>query len=305
MAAKSFEKLVLILVVGLAGCTGTVKSTQSLGQPQGASSTGTVATFLRTTQATGPAAFRIVVSGLSVTNSNGNPVPLLSSMEEPEIRHLDLAPTMFSQATAVPAGSYSSMLATLANPELSIVDAQGNVTQLTATTTPSVRLGISSISIPGTFSLTANGYARVMLDFDLDGSISRDATGNYVIYPALSAAQISDLQAERSLVDSIGTITNASSGTTQALTLKLQSSGSTVALNADGNTAWSSDIGQFSGLRTGETVEINAEIGSSGAYLAKFVGSSTANLSTTYEGLLTQVAQDSSGNYSINVVIQR
>jgi hypothetical protein len=155
------------------------------------------------------------------------------------------------------------------------------------------------------FSLAGNGYVGVMLDFDLESSISRDANGNYVIYPAITAAQISDPQVEPSLVDSIGTITNASAGTTPGITLKLQSSGNTVALNTDGSTAWSSDISQFSGLSNGETVEINAEMGSSGTYLARFVGSSTANLSTTYEGLLTQVTQDSSGNYSLNVVVQR
>ena len=303
MVAKVGEKWVLIFVLGLAGCTGTVKSSQNLAQLPGAGSTGTVATFLRTTKARGPAAFRIIISGLSVTNSSGNPVSLLSSIEEPEIRHLDLAPTMFSQASTVPAGHYSSISATLATPALSMVDAQGNVTQLTDTTTPSVTLGISSISIPSAFSLAGNGYVGVMLDFDLESSISRDATGNYVIYPVITATQITP--AELSLMDSIGTITNASAGTTPVLTLKLQSSGNTVALNTDGSTAWSSDINQLSGLSNGETVEINAEIGSSGTYLAKFVGSSTANLSTTYEGLLTQVTQDSSGNYSVNVVVQR
>jgi hypothetical protein len=309
MARKSAGKLALILTgLGLAGCTGTVKSTQKLGQPLSANSTGTVSMFLRTTKASGPAAFTMVVSGLSVTDSSGNPVSLLNTVEVPEVRHLELAPEMLSQATLVPQGYFQSMIMTLANPELSVVDAQGNITVLTGTTTPSVRLATSAVTIanlPSLFSIAAMGNAKVMMDLDLERSISRDASGNYVINPWITATQMSAAQPDESLVDDIGTITNVSSGSSPVLNMKLQSSGSNVTVDTNGDTLWSADITQLSNLQAGQSIEITADMESSGSYLANFVGSSTADLPTTYEGLLTKARQDSSGNTSFTVAVQR
>jgi hypothetical protein len=306
MAAKSIGKLALILTgLGLAGCTGTVESTQNLGQNARPESMGTVATFLKTSSVDGPAALRIVISGLSTTDSSGNVVPLLSSIEQAEIRHLELAPMMLSQSTTVPPGHFSSIVATLANPELSVVDALGHVTQLTGTTTPFVRMAVSSVSIPTGFSLSAKANAGLMLDFDLQRSISRDASGNYLITPVISSAQVSDPQPGQSLVDDAGTVTTVSSGTPPVINVRLQSSGSNVTVDTNGATLWSADITQLSSLQPGQSIELTADMESSGSYMATFVGSSTGELPTTYEGLLTEATQDSSGNFSFRVAVQR
>jgi hypothetical protein len=306
IAARSIGNLALVLtVLGLSGCTGTVQSTQNVGQNAGPESMGTVATFLKTSSADGPATLKIVVSGLSATDLNGNVVPLLSSIQQPEIRHLELAPTMLSHMTTVPPGNFSSIVATLANPELSLVDAQGNVTQLTGTTTPSVRMAISSVSIPTAFSLTARSNAGVMLDFDLQRSISRDARGNYLINPVISSAQVSDPQPGQTLVDDVGTVTTVSSGTPSVINVRLQSIGSDVTVDTNGATLWSADITQFSNLQRGQSIEITADMKSSGSYMATFVGSSATELPTTYEGLLTEATQDSSGSFSFTVAVQR
>ena len=92
---------------------------------------------------------------------------------------------------------------------------------------------------------------------------------------------------------------------TNSFTVQLLPNAGTATVNTDSSTLWSSDIGQFANLQAGQTIEMNAEMQSSGSYLAKFIGSSTANLPTTYEGLLTEVSQDSSGNFSFNVAVQR
>ena len=309
MAARFGQKLVVILVaVVLAGCTGTVKSTQKLGQAPSADSTGAVAVFLRTTKASGPASFTMVVSGLSAMDSYGNAVSLLNTVEGTEVRHLELAPAMLSEASLVQPGYFQSMVMTLANPELSVVDGQGDVTVLTGTTTPSVKLATSAVTIsnlPSLFSVTTRGNTEVMMDFDLERSISRDASGNYVITPWITGTQMSASQPDESLVDDVATVTNVSSGLAPVLNMKLQSSGSNVTVDTNGDTLWSADITQLSNLQTGQSIEITADMEGSGSYLAKFVGSSTAELPTTYEGLLTKAMQDSSGNTSITVAVQR
>jgi len=303
MGRKSAERLILMLLaLGLSGCA-QVNSTQGGGQTANANS-GTITLFLRATKAAGPAALKMAVSGLSMADSSGNPVAVLSSVMEPEVRHMELAPTMLAQA-AIPPGNFSNILATVANPELSVVDAQGNVTQLTGTTTPSVKLAVSAVNIAHTLSLTAKGTAGVMLDIDLDQSISKDGSGNYVITPTITATQVDSTQAGESLVDDIGTITSVSSGAAPVLNMKLQSSGSNVTVDTNGETLWSADITQLSNLQAGQSIEITADMEGSGSYLAKFVGSSTEELSTTYEGLLTKATTDSSGNTSITVAVQR
>jgi hypothetical protein len=303
MAGKSVERLILILLaLGLGGCA-QVNSTPNGGQTASANS-GTVTLFLRTTKAAGPTALKMAVSGLSMGDSSGNPVAVLGSVMQPEVRHMELAPTMLAQA-AIPAGNFSNIVATVANPELSVVDAQGNITHLTGTTTPSVKLAVSAVNIAHPLSLAAKGSAGVMLDIDLEQSISRDGSGNYVISPMITATQVDSAQPGESLVDDIGTITNVSSGAAPVLNMKLQSSGSNVTIDTNGETLWSADITQLSNLQAGQSIEITADMESSGSYLAKFVGSSTAELPTTYEGLLTKAMQDSSGNTSITVAVQR
>jgi hypothetical protein len=243
--------------------------------------------------------------------SNGNPVSLLNTIEATEVRHLELAPELLTQAILVRPGYFQSMVMTLANPEVSVVDAQGNITILTGATTPSVKWATSAVTIsntianlPSSFFLATNGNAGVMIDFDLDRSITMDTSGNYVIRPWITATQVSTAQSE-SLVDDIGTITNVSSGSAPVLNMKLQSSGSNVTVDTNGETLWSADITQLSNLQAGQSIEITADMEGSGSYLAKFVGSSTAEMPTTYEGLLTKAMLDSSGNTSITVAVQR
>jgi Domain of unknown function (DUF5666) len=121
----------------------------------------------------------------------------------------------------------------------------------------------------------------------------------------ITATQANYSETDESLVDDIGTITTVSSGSAPVLNMKLQSSGSNVTVDTNGETLWSADVTELSNLQAGQTVEITADMESSGSYLARFAGSSTAELSTTYEGLLTKTTQDSSGNTSFTVAVQR
>jgi hypothetical protein len=299
MIEKTAANLLCAMVlVGLVGCTASVNPNFKITNPESA---GTVAAFLTSSTANGPPAFSVLVSGLSLTDSNGKQVSLMASPAQRELRHAELAPVMLSQATDVPAGNFSAIGLTLANPELTLVDSQGNVTQLTATTTPSVTLATSSVTIPDAISVSTKGYVGVTLDFDLQSSISVNSGGNYIVTPVITAAPVSSTKP--SLID-VGTITTVSAGSIPALNLQLLS-GSSVTVNADGGTVFSSDITDVANLRAGQTVEINADLQNSGSYLAKFLGSSTAELSTTYEGLVSNAAQNGSGGFSFTVAVQR
>jgi hypothetical protein len=280
------------------GCAGAVQ--QKTPPPPGP--TGTVAAFVTDSPASGVVSISLLVSGASLADSAGTNTPIVSSTMQPEFRHLELAPTVMVQAPNIPTGSFSSLALTLANPQISISDSTGTVTQLSGSTIPSVKLANSGLNLPVSLSVAANSLIGMQLDLDVARSLSVDASGNYVINPVINVTVVSGTQSELDLVDTAGTVSALS---TNSFTVQLLPNAGTATVNTDSSTLWSSDIGQFANLQAGQTIEMNAEMQSSGSYLAKFIGSSTANLPTTYEGLLTEVSQDSSGNFSFNVAVQR
>ena len=287
----------LPLAWAIIGCAGAV---QQKTQPPGP--TGTVAAFVTDSPANGVVSISLLVSGASLADSAGANTSIVSSTAQPEFRHLELAPTVMVQAPNIPAGSYSSLALTLASPQISISDSTGKVTQLSGSTIPSVKLANSGLTLPVSLSVAANTLIGMQLDLDVAKSLSVDASGNYVINPVINVNVVSGTQSELDVVDTAGTVSALSSN---SFTVQLLPNAGTATVNTDSSTLWSSDIGQFANLQAGQTIEMNAQMQSSGSYLAKFIGSSTANLPTTYEGLLTEVSQDSSGNFSFNVAVQR
>jgi hypothetical protein len=280
------------------GCAGAVQ--QKTPPPPGP--TGTVAAFVTDAPANGVVSISLLVSGASLADSAGANTSIVSSTAQPEFRHLELAPTVMVQAPNIPTGSYSSLALTLANPQISISDSTGKVTQLSGSTIPSVKLANSGLNLPISLSVTVNSLIGMQLDLDVAKSLSVDASGNFVINPVINVNVVSGTQSELDVIDTAGTVSALS---TNSFTVQLLPNAGTATVNTDSSTLWSSDIGQFANLQAGQTIEMNAEMHSSGSYLAKFIGSSTANLPTTYEGLLTEVSQDSSGNFSFNVAVQR
>jgi len=280
------------------GCAGAVQ--QKTPPPPGP--TGTVAAFVTDSPVSGVVSISLLVSGASLADSAGANTSIVSSTAQPEFRHLELAPTVMVQAPNIPTGSYSSLALTLANPQISISDSTGKVTQLSGSTIPSVKLANSGLNLPVSLSVTVNSLIGMQLDLDVAKSLSVDASGNFVINPVINVNVVSGTQSELDVIDTAGTVSALS---TNSFTVQLLPNAGTATVNTDSSTLWSSDIGQFANLQAGQTIEMNAEMQSSGSYLAKFIGSSTANLPTTYEGLLTEVSQDSSGNFSFNVAVQR
>jgi hypothetical protein len=248
--------------------------------------------------------FSVDVSGAALSGSGSN-ASLLSSVQSLELRHLDLAPTMLSVSPNTPSNNtYAGLALTLANPRLTVINSQGQVRQLNGTTTPSVRLTQSGLSLPLAVTVPANGQVGLEIRFDVQSSVSLDSSGNYVITPVVNASVVGSSPAEDQMVGAVGTIKSLSSSSQEAITLQLVQTNQTVQATVNNNTVWSSDVGQFSALRVGENLTLNAQFQSDGTYLATFVGSAAPNPSASYQGVLASVGQDSSGNTTISVVAQ-
>jgi Domain of unknown function (DUF4382) len=271
--------------------------------------------------AAGIAEFNIDVTGATLKASGGQSLTLSTTPTTLEIRHLGLSPTVALRGSATQTNSYSSLLLSFANPQLTIVDAQGKTKRITGQGTPSVRLTGGSVSLPLTATVGAADHLGVMLDFDLQHSVSTDANGNYVIKPVVqakvlsSAAQIgldgtlavvSGLYFNGPNVLSQVPISTLGQGgpAPQVFQAQLLDSSQSVAVTVDSSTILDAAIGQFSNLHLGQVIYLSANFQNDGTFLAKSIGTGPASLSQRYQGLVTGVHQNSSGQPAFDVVVQ-
>jgi hypothetical protein len=211
------------------------------------------------------AALEITISSISLTNSAGTAVPVLTTPVELELRHL--AGTFQPIAlTSVPAGTY-----TQANIQLS----SAQITVLSPTTGKLVQQNVPvpstpiSIKFASPLVLTTQA-ATVNLDFNLASSVSIDASGNITFTPTIVATVAmvpsntgDEDDAEKGEVeDVVGTISSIS-GTSFTLMLGQQS------LTFATNSSTEFDgISGFSGLTKGMIVQVRAVTQADGTLLA-------------------------------------
>jgi hypothetical protein len=306
--------VVAALAAGLSACGTAGGSSQTATSPPPPSASGTVTTFIQdaptnaaggSTTSSSPsdaASFGVDVSGTALTSSGSN-VSLASSVQSLELRHLNLASTIASVAQVTP-GNFTSLTLTLANPRLTVINAQGQAMQLNGQTTPSVRLAQSGLNIPLSVDVPTGGEVGLEVLFDVQRSISLDSSGNYVITPVVTASVVPNPPTDNQLADAIGTINSLSTSPQPTLNVQLAKTKQALILVVNSNTLWGSAVGQFSKLQVGENITFNAQYQPDGTYLVSFIGSAPANLPVSYRGVLTAVSQDASGNISISLVAQ-
>ncbi len=124
---------------------------------------------------------------------------------------------------------------------------------------------------------------------NLQKSIAKDASGNYVVDPVVQPSATSSSSSQNELEDTRGVI--AAIPANNALDVNLTASGKTVRIVTDANTRFSSDIGQFSSLQVGLEIEVNAHFQSDGTFLAREVDLGAPNPSLRYSGVVTQARQ--------------
>jgi len=305
---------VLALAVALTGCGGG-------GAANAPAAPANVTLLVQDAPAGGIAEFNIDLTGASLKGAGGQTLSLGNSPETLEIRHLGLSPTVALHGSATETNTYSSLALTFANPQLTVVNSQGKVIRVTAQSAPSARLASSSISVPLTATVGARDHLGVMLEFDLQHSVSTDANGNYVITPVVQATVLSNstpIGLEGALAVVSGLYFNGSNVLSQVpintlgqggpapqvFQAQLLDSSQSVAVTVDSSTILDPAIGQFSNLHLGQVIYLSANFQNDGTFLAKSIGTGPASLSQRYQGLVTGVHQNSSGQPAFDVVVQ-
>jgi len=289
-------ELAACAALGLSGCAGSTGQNEPPPPPQ----SGSVATLLKDAPADNVLAFQVDVTGVALTGSSGS-ASLLNDMQQVELRHLQLSPTLLLQTNSVRAESYSTVRLTFANPRLTVLGAQGNVQKLTSSTTPSVGLSRVTVDVPLSLSLPSSSMVGLMVDFDLQQSIQTDAGGNYVVNPVVRAKLV---DASDDSFHAYGRVEALPGSPPNSLDVRVIPGGQLLRLRTDANTRLSSTIGQFSSLRIGSMVELDARFQASGIHLATYITAGAPDPNLRYEGVVTRF-RTNGGTTSLEVVIQR
>ncbi len=161
--------LAILASIGLASCAG------SLGSNPGSDDQASVFTIGTDAQLPSVISCQIMVSGITLNNGTTN-VPVLTTPQVVDFAQLSGLHQLLD-LNAVPTGTYSSAIVTLASPVISFIDTTQNPPQIT---TMNGTLSQSSVTVnfANPFVLTDAQLVGLRMEFDLRRSLQTDANGN-------------------------------------------------------------------------------------------------------------------------------
>ena len=265
---------VLALVAAASGCGGGASSTTPT-QPESGS------VFVNGTDAPLPSvvSFQVDITGMTVSDGVNPPVSVLSGTQTVDFARLNGLHTLLD-LNSIPAGTYTTVNVTLANPEIMYLNVTNpqttpptrpTVTTLNATSSPAVTLTQSSVPITLSSPLTVNAGDIIGLsfDFDLRHSIQVDANGNFtgVVNPTLDLKAITPSDSDAYIDDFVAGVTSV--GTSSFMIQGPH--GHQFTVNVNEQTEWENNE-SISNLTNTSIVEISGTIDrTSGAILADTV----------------------------------
>jgi hypothetical protein len=264
------------VVAFASGCGGST----STSQPQSQAQSGSV--FVVGTDAPLPSvvSFQVDITGLTVSDGVNPPVSILSNTQTVDFARLNGLKTLLDINT-IPAGTYTSVTATLANPQigyLNVANPQSNpptrptISTLNSTTTPPTSLTTSSVTITLATPLVVNAgdIDGLKFDFDLRQSIqvqNGQITG--VVNPMLDLRAITPSDADADIDEfDAGVVSMDARGNSFVIQ---GPHGHQFTVNVNGQTEWENGE-SISDLTTTSIVEISGTLDrTSGAILADTV----------------------------------
>jgi hypothetical protein len=267
--------LVAAMVVVVSGCGGGASSTTQTPQQQSGS------VFVTGTDAPLPSvlSFQVDITGMTVSDGMNPPVSVLNGTQTVDFARLNGLHTLLD-LNSIPAGTYTTVNVTLANPEiayLSVPNPQTNpptrpvVATLNGTTAPAVTLTQSSVAITlsSPLTVTAGDIIGLSFDFDLRHSIQVDSSGQFtgVVNPTLDLKAVTPSDSDAYIDDFVAGVTSV--GTSSFMIQGPH--GRQFTVNVNDQTEWENSE-SISNLTTTSIVEIAGTLDrTSGAILADTV----------------------------------
>ena len=163
--------------------------------------------------------FKVDVMGISVAEGMSSPVTVTSGSQTVDFAKLNGLHTLLDLNT-IPAGTYDTVIVTLANPEidyLNVTNPQTNpptrptISSYTSTTTPPATLSTSTVTISLTNPLVVNSGDVIGLgfEFNIQKSVAIDMNGQVtgVVNPTLAVHAITPSDADAYIDEFIGGVT--------------------------------------------------------------------------------------------------
>src|SRR5450631_1151193 len=215
----SIALLFLIPAVMVSGCGGG----GSMSTPVQAQN-GSV--FVTGTDAPLPSvvSFQVDITGITVSDGTNPPVSVLSNTQTVDFARLNGLHTLLDLNT-IPAGTYTSVTVTLANPQigyLNLTNPQTNpptrpiISTLNSTTSPAASLTQSSVTITLATPLvvSANNIIGLSFDFDLRKSIQVDQNGQITgaVNPSLDLRAITPDDADAYIDEFVAGVVSMNAG---------------------------------------------------------------------------------------------
>lgn len=167
----------------------------------------------------GVVSFQVDITGMSVTDINGNTQSVTTSTSTIDFARLNGLRTLLDINT-IPAGTYNSVTVTLANPKIGYLNVTNpqttpptrpSITTLDSTTTPAVTLTQSMIPIPlaNPLVVTPDAVIGLGFDFNLRKSIAVGGNGQITgaVTPTISLKAITPSDADAYVDEFIAGVT--------------------------------------------------------------------------------------------------
>lgn len=214
----SSAQVALVPLLWLAGCGGGMN--HPLLPPQA----GTV--FLTGTDAPlqGVVSFKVDITGMTVTDMNNNSQSVTTGTETVDFARLNGLHTLLDINT-IPAGTYTSVAVTLANPQIAFLNVPSPqttpptrpaITTLNGTTSPAVTLTTSSVKLDLATPLVVStgNIVGLSFEFNLRKSVAVDATGQITgaVTPVLNLKTITPSDADAFIDDFVAGVVSVSAG---------------------------------------------------------------------------------------------
>jgi hypothetical protein len=272
---------VLLLGLALAACGGGPMSMQS---PTTNSATTNVSLSIGDAPPMGVTILRfeiqVTAATLQPAASGQQPVSMLIKPTEVELEHLQTEPAFLANLN-VPAGTYNSLTATFASPQMTILNQTGQTlsvgTQTCATNqvcnlTPSLNqmtVTVQAPTAPFPITLSANSPLALLLHFDINNSVQNDLS----VTPAISLAQVPPLPTgEFEHFHVVGTVSAISS---PDFTLQTAIGNQSLNIVTDSNTVYdfgtSCQADNFSCIAVGQLLRVKVKLMPGGVLLASEV----------------------------------
>ncbi len=246
-----------------------------------------------------PAGVSVLSFEISVTKAVLQPgnIALISHPSDIEMSRLETE-RAFLNTTTVPAGSYSSVDVTFANPELTILNNSGSaigscpVGRICELRPALLQSSVTYSAAPFPMIMAADSGTGLFVDFDLLNSIQN----SLAINPVISIAQLSSGAGTNHMDDVddvVGQVTAIV--TTQTFTLQVGgNTGQTLTITTDSNTRFD-DFDEaglanaFSSIAKGQLLEVDTMLTSDGRLIAKEIELNEQETGGELEGVLVSI----------------